>query len=216
MPNFLWRLEGSCGEPNAAAWQQGLTLHLLFQPLTTVLVRRDNVTRCYLVLAGCPSCRPDGCERLCHRMLFAQLVRTTLPGVELIPVSRLAHSPDETQQIVATPRGAQVQLLDAAFLAQWREGRLITTWSRLRASARPVVVGAMLAVGAEGPAPARALRSAGWQALPIASLAARRVFQTHLPAPVPVGTRADEALFASLRDPGVLLGAASRPEEANA
>jgi hypothetical protein len=204
MSQLLWRLEGTCETPNVAAWQQGLTLHLLFQPLTTIVARRDGRTRHYLVLNGCPSCRPDGCDRLCHRMLFAQLVRTTLPGVALIPAVRLAPRASETRQIVATPGGADAQLLDAAFLAQWPEGRLITTWSRLRARPRPITVGAQLAVTAEGPMPSRALRAVGWRSGPLASLISRRAQRADVPQPVRVGARAGEALFAALRDPRTL------------
>jgi hypothetical protein len=205
MAHFLWRVEGEFTAPNLELWQQGLTLHLLFQPLTTIIVRRDDQTRHYLALEGCPSCRADGCDRVCPRILFEQLVRTTLPGITLLPVARLAQRASERRQVVAVPHRADAQLLDAAFLAQWAEGRLVTTWSRLQAKPQPITVGAQLAVTDEGPALSHALHAAGWRAVPLASLITRRARQHEVPQPIRIGTRASEALFAALRDPRHLL-----------
>lgn len=207
MSHLLWRIEGELVTPNLERWQQGLTLHLLFQPLTTLIVRRDGQTRHYLALEGCPNCRADGCDRVCPRILFEQLVRTTLPGVTLLPITRLAPRESERRQVVAVPHRADAQLLDAAFLAQWSEGRLITTWSRLQAKPQPITVGAQLAVADEGLAPARALQAAGWRAVPLASLISRRSRQHEVPQPVRIGVRASEALFADLRDPWRLTSA---------
>jgi hypothetical protein len=116
---------------------------------------------------------------------------------------------------VAVPL-AGAQSLDAAFLAQWPGGRLITTWSRLQAKPQPITVGAQLAVASDGPTPARALQAAGWRALAIASVISGRVRQPDVPQPVRVGVQASEALFAALRDPRCLTGAAvdSRAEVA--
>jgi hypothetical protein len=211
----LWRVEGSSAAPNLTAWQQGLTLHLLFQPVTALIVRRGGTTRHYLALEGCAHCRADGCARTCPRMLFAQLVRTTMPGVGLTPVPRLAVRPSERRQVAAMPHSAEARLLDAAFLAQWDEGRLVTTWSRLRAKSRPISVGALLTVGDAGPEPSRALHAAGWRASIIHSLASRRARGPEVQALVPFGRRTGEALYAALRDPAALLGdAAAVPLEA--
>lgn len=206
MTLILWRVEGSSTHPNLAAWQQGLTLHLLFQSLTTIVARRENSTRHYLALEACPSCRPDGCDRVCHRVLFEQLVRIALPGVTLVPATRLAHRASESRLCVAVPHAANAPLLDAAFLSQWPEGRLITTWSRLRAKPRPVTVGALLAVGTDGPAPPRALAEASWRSLTLASVLIRKARRADVPQPVRVGVRASEALLAALRDPRSLTG----------
>lgn len=211
MTYFLWRVEGSSSAPNAAAWQEGLTLHLLFQSLTTVLVRRAGQTRQYLVLEGCPRCRQDGCERLCHRMLFAQLVHTALPGITLVPIPRLVAPRSESRQVVAVPHRADAQFLDAAFLTRWSEGRLVTTWTRLRAAPQPVTVGALLVVGIEGSPPAPALHAEGWRALSLATFVSRRAIQAEVPQPVRVGVRAEEALFAALRNPQILSGSATVP-----
>jgi len=212
MPQFLWRIEGELTAPNLERWQQGLTLHLLFQPLTTIIVRRDGRTRHYLALEGCPSCRADGCDRVCPRILFEQLVRTTLPGVTLLPVTRLAHRENERRQVIAVPHRADAQLLDASFLAQWPEGRLITTVSRLQAKPQPIMVGAQLVVADEGPAPTHALQTAGWRAVPLASLISRRSRQHEAPQPVRIGMRASEALFAALRDPWRLTSASTHDD----
>lgn len=200
MTKILWRLDGMSQEPNHAGWQQGLSLHLLFQPLTTIIARRDGLTRHYLSLEGCPHCRPDGCERMCHCMLFAQLVSTTLPGVTLTHVARLVPRATETRRAVALPR-KDARLLDTDFLAQWPEGRLVTTWSRLQAQARPVHVGALLAVSTEGPSPRQALRAHGWQIDHLAALTHRAAFKAPVPGPVRAGRRADEALLHAFRTP---------------
>lgn len=207
MPQLIWRIEGASDAPNTAGWQQGLTLHLLFQAITTVVVCRDGATRHYLALEGCPHCRLDGCDRVCPRTLFAQLAQTTLPGVRLIPVRQLARRVTECRRLVAVPRRVQTRLLDAEFLSQWREGHLTTTWSRLQAKPQPIMVGAALVVGAGGPDPARTLMSAGWRIPRLANLSGPRAAQLGPTTPVKVGARADEALFAALREPHRLWGA---------
>ncbi len=209
MSQLLWRVAGTPAMPHYEGWHQGLILHLLFQSLTLIIVRREGQTRHYLSLQGCPQCRPDGCDRVCHRVLFEQLVHTTLPGVTLAATSRLVARASERRQVIATPRRSDAQLLDAAFLGQWSEGRLVTTWSRLRATPQPITVGAQLAVGPEGPAPARALDAVGWRTLPVASLISRRARHVDIPQPVRVGARASEALFGALRDPLTLTGTVS-------
>jgi hypothetical protein len=206
MTHLLWRIDGTSQEPKREEWQQGATLHLLFQSLTTIIARRDGLTRTYLVLEGCPHCRPDGCDRVCHRVLFEQLVRTTLPGVELVQTRRLVASASERRHVVAVPFRPNAQLLDSAFLGQWSEGRLVTTWSRLRATPQPITVGALLAVSADGPPPTRALKAAGWRCLPLASILARRALRAETPQPVRVGVRAGEALLQAVRDPHLLNG----------
>lgn len=211
MSHLLWRVEGESPAPNTAGWQQGLTLHLLFQALTTVVVRRDGAARHYLALPGCPHCRPDGCDRVCPRVLFAQLVRTTLPGVTLTPATRLAQREAERRLVVALPRRANARLLDAAFLGQWQEGRLVTTWSRLEAKPQPIRVGALLVVSDDGPEPAHALRDAGWRVARLASLIGKRSVQLAVPAPVRAQARAGEALLAALREPHSLWGPAAAP-----
>lgn len=214
MAPLLWRVEGEPTTPDREGWQQGLTLHLLFQPLTLVVARRDGQTRHYLALAGCPSCRPDGCDRVCHRTLFEQLVRTTLPGVTLTPTSRLVPRAGESRRVLASPQGPQAQLLDAAFLAQWAEGRLILTVSRLRAKPQPVQVGVLLAVSPEGINPGQALRARGWRAHPLATRLHRAAFAQPVPTALPLGGRASEDLFRALRDPSFLIAPAPTPAAA--
>lgn len=205
MTTFLWRLDGAIEQPQPDAWKEGLTLHLLFQSLSTIIVRRDGQTRHYLGLQGCPRCRPDGCERMCHRMLFAQLVRTTLPGVVLSSVTRLPTRATENRQLLAVPQRPDATLLDASFLAQWSEGYLVTTWSQLRAAPRPISIGARLAVGTSGPDSTAALREAGWRPLSLATIFRLRRGQADVPTSVQVGARASEGLLAAIRSPYSLL-----------
>lgn len=206
MPQLLWRITGAPLKPNVDAWQQGLTLHLLFQPITLVVAHRNGQSRRYLALAGCPDCRPDGCERVCHRMLFEQLVRTTLHGVTLIPTPRLVPRASESLRLAATPAQSDARLLDAAFLEQWTEGRLAITVSRLQARPQPVRVGALIAVRGDGPRPASALQSYGWRGGRLAALLCRKEFERPVPAAAPVGSRAGEAILHALRDPATFVG----------
>lgn len=201
MAQLLWRIEGTCETPSRTGWAEGVTLHLLFQSLTVILVRRDGRTRRYLALAGCSQCREDGCDRVCHRTLFTQLVRTTLPGITLVPVTRLIPHANETRRFAIQPADTSARPLCADFLAPWAEGRLITTWSRLRAKPMPVTVGALLAVSATGPDPIRELRSQGWTSSIVGALAARAGLQGTAPAPVYHGARAGEDLLQWIRDP---------------
>lgn len=210
MPQLLWRIEGGSTAPDVGRWREGLTLHLLFQPLTLILARREGLSRRYLALEGCPSCRPDGCDCVCHRVLFEQLVRATLPGVTLIPTPRLVPRATERRRVAAVPGGASARPLDEAFVAQWPEARLIITWSRLQAKPQPIRVGALLAVGREGPEPRQALRASGWSMSRVATLLHRAAFERAVPGAVPVGSRAGEALLHALRDPHSLTGASQR------
>jgi hypothetical protein len=208
MSHLLWRVEGVATTPNHEGWQQGLTLHLLFQPLTLIVARRDGHTRRYLALTGCPQCRPDGCDRVCHRALFEQLVRTTLPGVTLVPTPRLLPRPTETRRLLATPRNDNARPLDAAFLEQWDEGRLVITWSRLQAKPQPIRVGALLAVGQAGPDPGKAVQSRVWSASRVQMLLRRAAFEQTLPSAAPISGRAGEPLLHALREPQLLTGTA--------
>lgn len=206
MTQLLWRVEGTSQSPQIAGWQQGLTLHLLFQPLTLIVARRDGHTRRYLALTGCPQCRPDGCDRVCHRALFEQLIRTTLPGVALIPTPRLVPRATETRRLLATPRGVDTRPLDAAFLEQWDEGRLVITWSRLQAKPQPIRVGILLAVGQGGPDPRQAVQAGGWSASRVKTLLYRAAFEHAVPSTAPISSRAGEPLLHALRDPQLLTG----------
>ena len=206
MPPLLWRIEGASATPDRDGWQQGIALHLQFQPLTTISARRDGQTRRYLALEGCAHCRPDGCDHSCPRALFAQLVRTTLPGVDLTPVARLVPHARETRRLAAQPTRT-AQPLAPDILAAWGTGRLITTWSRLRTAPQPMIVGAMLAVSADGPDPVRVLQAAGWRWGALATALNRAGFQAEVPPPVRMGGRAGETLVAALGDPQRIVGA---------
>ena len=204
MPPLLWRIEGASATPDRDGWQQGIALHLQFQPLTIIRIRRDGLSRRYLALEGCPHCRPDGCDHSCPRALFAQLVRTTLPGIMLAPVTRIVPHTSETRRLAARPTH-HAQPLDTAMLAPWEAGRLITTWSRLRAAPQPITVGALLAVSADGPDPADVLQAAGWRRGALATALNRAAFQAEVSPPVRMGARAGALLVAAFGDPSWLL-----------
>lgn len=212
MALWIWRVEGAGAATEG--WGRGVALHLQFQPLTIIMIRRAGEQRRYLGLAGCPHCRPDGCAQVCPRALFLQLARTTLPGLTLVPVPRLAAGPEEVRRVVAAPHGPDAQPLDAAFLGRWRAGRLVTTWARRPAAPQPITVGAMLAVSREGPDLAAALQAAGWQVNRLGSLLARVARQPAIPAPAPAGAPAGDTLVAALNDPQRLWGPPALVSEA--
>jgi hypothetical protein len=163
MTELFWKLDAVAASPAHEAWRRGFALHLRFQPITTIIARYGGITRRYLGLRGCPHCRPEGCDQLCPRTLFAQLVRSTLPGMTLAPVARLAFRASETRHVAAVPSRGEVQPLDAAFLDQWPEGRVVSTWSREQKRPQAALLGARLVVSNQGPDPTKQLREAGWR-----------------------------------------------------
>ncbi len=212
MPPLLWRIEGESATPDCDGWQQGIALHLQFQPLTIIRIRRDGMIRRYLALEGCSHCRPEGCDHSCPRALFAQLVRTTLPGIMLAPVTRIVPHTSEIRRLAARPTH-HAQPLDTDMLVPWEAGRLITTWSRLRAGPQPITVGVLIAVSADGPDPARVLQAAGWRGGALATALNRAAFQAEVPPPVRMGARAGALLVAAFGDPSWLLVPSSAPAQ---
>jgi hypothetical protein len=146
---------------------------------------------------------------VCHRTLFIQLVRTTLPGITLTPVARLVPHASETRRLAARPTSAAALPIQTDFLERWPEGRLITTWSCLRAKPRPIAVGVLLAVSGQGPSPEPLLQAHGWAPSAVGALVARGAFQAPVPPPVPHAGRAGEVLLQSIRDPWSIVGAPS-------
>ncbi|NTU79259.1 MAG: hypothetical protein HGA45_07620 [Chloroflexales bacterium] len=211
---WIWRVDGAPQPSIPDGWGEGVLRHLRYQALTHVWVRRDGVTRCYLVLEGCPRCRPDGCDGVCHRALFTHLVQSTLPGVTLAPAPRLVADPGEQRLVVARPVGARAAPLTTTFLDAWPAFRCVTTWSCSTARGRPLVVGARLTVSTEGPPPTPLLREAGWLVDSVATLLSRRARQSPTITAVPARASAGPALQAALCDPRQLFGLAGMADEA--
>ncbi len=120
-----------------------------------------------------------GCSAAyCTRLPPPLTLRSVPRGLALRPYTRV---------VLATP-GWHPQPLDADLLAAWPEARLVLTWRNRRSQTK---VGALFAVGDDGPAPAVALRSRGWHAWIVPDRFVRRWSRTALPT-VPVGTAAHD------------------------
>jgi hypothetical protein len=61
---YLWRLAGEKEPHHDERWAQGIVVHLRYQPLTTVLVWREQELHRYLVLDGCPCCQTAPCHKI--------------------------------------------------------------------------------------------------------------------------------------------------------
>ncbi|NTV65694.1 MAG: hypothetical protein HGA65_19475, partial [Oscillochloris sp.] len=176
----LWRLDGAL-PPHPAVLTDGLRLHLAHAPLTTVLVQIGDRRQSYVALAGCAGCTYDRCAPGCRVELLRRLLQQIAPAVCLHRVARGLATRPYTRVVLATP-GSRPQPLDAALLAAWPEARLILTWRSARGR---LAVGALLAVGADGPSPAVVLRGRGWRTWPMPAHLARRWGRAVMPT-VPV------------------------------
>jgi hypothetical protein len=209
---YLWRLDGSVQQDDDR-WRNGIAIHLRYQPLTTVLAWRNGEHRCYLVLDGCPRCRPDGCLGICARSLFQQLVRTSLPGLTLTPVPRLTPDVDAQPPVVAVPT-RRATPIRPEILAQWSSATLVTTWAQTSGPPAPITVGARLTVSRSGPALAPVLRPIGWRVDPLATLLTRRQRPTPVPSVVGRRSPANATLSAALGAPAQLFGVSLPTPEA--
>lgn len=203
---YLWRLDGVATGPDAAGWAAGVARHLRYQPLTVIWRWRGAERRVYVALDGCPRCAAAGCAQACHRVLFAQLVRATLPGVALTPVARLTP-PAAGQRGVALPVRPSAASLVAAAQAAWPAGQLLLTWAYTPGKRPQLQVGARVQVEGRAPSLRTVLRSQGWGLAPVATLRARTDVAAPQPPPVQRRRLVPPALEAALRDPWAWMGA---------
>jgi hypothetical protein len=140
----------------------GLTTHLRYGPLTSLLVRIGRGQRAYVALAGCAGCRLGRCQLGCPTDLLRRMLRAHAPGVTMTAVPKgLASRPYTEIAIAWSTAGAAP--LDAGWLTDWPDARLQLQYA---AGAHPRVL-ALVAVGSEGPPLLPALRARGWRALPV-------------------------------------------------
>jgi hypothetical protein len=138
----------------------GLALHLQHAPLTSLLVQRGGQGTAFLALGGCGACPTERCSLTCP----AELLRCTLraawgPGVRLRPLPDGLLPVPYTRLVLATPT-PDAQPLTGDLLQPYAEARLLSHAHQGR-------LGALLAVGADGPDPATVVRARGWQVWPI-------------------------------------------------
>lgn len=157
----LWRLEGAraatLAEP--AQLDQGLRLHIEHTMLTSVLMQIGDEQHAYIGAAGCAGCADARCVPGCYVELLRRLLRACFDTATLryIP-GGLAQRPYQ-RAALAWPSAAARPLTDLS-LAPWPEARLLVHWRGRRGQIRAA---ALLAVDADGPDPALALRAQGWR-----------------------------------------------------
>jgi hypothetical protein len=184
----LWRITPT--PPGTADLQklvEGLSLHLQYAPITTVLVQIGDRQQAYVAGEACPNCERKRCDSTCLMQLLHRLLLGTRAASDVRYLSLgLAQRP-YTRLALAVP-GPRARLPAAEELHPWREARLWACWRSLTGQA---LAGVALAVGADGPAPAQALRQAGWLALELRPALLGRPWLRSAPAPLPLGPAQD-------------------------
>jgi hypothetical protein len=155
----LWRLEAHNTPADTAGLAADLLLYLRHAPLTMVLVQIRSVQRAYICGAGCAGCPRGRCDPGCTMQLLKRALLASGASIHLTPAPHGLARRSYTRLGFALP-GGETQMLTGAMLEPWDEARLCLTW---RVGAGRVLAGVVLAVGADGPAPAPALRARGWR-----------------------------------------------------
>jgi hypothetical protein len=189
MTHTLWRLDGIASNmiQDSDRLTEGLRRHLAHADLLTILMQIGDHQQAYVILEGCAGCARGRCDIGCYADLFRRLVCARV-GADTFHrvVGGLARRP-YTRIVVAAP-SQHVQPPDGSMLHPWPEARLFLHWQRSRR--QTVTVAALLAVGADGPAPAPALRALGWRPHWLWSLRARgsrALAQSAIPTVLPSG-----------------------------
>ena len=163
---LLWRLKG---DPQAVAPEKltaGLRHHLQSDDLTTVVMQIGTIQQSYVLLPVCEGCALGGCALGCRASLLRRVLRSS--GGEQCVLRAFPQGLRRrpyTRAVLAWPT-RNAQPLTNTLLAAWPEARLSLHW-RQRLLRKHITVAALLLVGADGPAPAPALRAAGWSTLPL-------------------------------------------------
>ncbi len=166
---MLWYIEPLMitTDTQQARLTDGLRLHLRHGRLISVLVRIGAAERSYLALDGCPGCAIGRCQPGCHAALLQRLLHscTATPPLRLVPRGLAQRSYPRVCLAWPTHRAALPPKIDPGWTAlrmelHWQPG----TFPRLAL---------LLAVGADGPAPAAWLRTQGWDTLSLPQRLAR-------------------------------------------
>jgi hypothetical protein len=165
---MLWRIQ-LANQSNSSDLEKlrvGLQRHLTFAQLSLILLKSGAQQQAYLDIAGCAKCKTGSCEPGCRVQLARRWLRASqlVDDLELIQHGLLARN--YTQAVVAWPFGNQTQALDATFLEQWSEVRLVLGWQR--GSAKVARASVLLLASAERSA-VQLLRQLGWMAFALPS-----------------------------------------------
>ncbi|MFV9505971.1 MAG: hypothetical protein AB4911_15575 [Oscillochloridaceae bacterium umkhey_bin13] len=183
----LWRVSNHVATAvrDPVAWAEGLRLHLQYAPLTAITMRIGTQQQRYLAMAGCGACGRDACRVGCRGALLRRLAASCLSADALCAVAYpqgLAVRPYRRFGLARPTR--QAKALDTITEAAWSELRLLTHW---QTQGRTLTVAALLAVGADGPDSATALRACGWRTLPLPRVLMRRWAEQRLLPSLPFG-----------------------------
>jgi hypothetical protein len=183
--HMLWRVQVNRPDPisDQERLQAGLGLHLAHAPLTSVLVQIGTEQQSYVAIPGCPGCRNDRCVIGCHSAMLKRLLVGTAPGLTLRPVTTGLSLRPYRRVIVTSFQGLHA-LPAATLLARWREARLQIGW---RWCQKRAILGALLAVGSDGPDPAVVLREHHCQIWPIPNKLSLRWATAPIPWVLPLG-----------------------------
>jgi hypothetical protein len=191
----LWRInnEAESTHIDQVRLAEGIHLHVVHSPLTTVAMRIGERTRFYLVLEGCAGCLRDQCRVGCPAALFRRLFQSCVAGAAV-------HAVAPPQGLAERPyiRGAfawpdtDSQPLQSALLHTWADARLLLHWRRYGAR---MCGSALLLTTADGPEPVSALRERGWRAFALPTCVVARWRQAATPPALPFGAPWRQPLF---------------------
>ena len=181
MTRSLWRLDGATvplAQPDRL--EQGLRLHLQHAELTAVLMRIGDQQQAYVALRGCAGCVQGRCVPGCYVELLRRLLRACDAGTLHAVAGGLATRP--YRRVALAWPTAKAQPLECLSLAPWPEARISIHW---RGGSQQIACTALLAVGADGPEPAEALRAAGWRAWGLPGTLGRKLANSPIPPSLP-------------------------------
>ena len=183
MPRMLWCLEGATAAAlvQPARLEQGLRLHITHTELTTVLMQIGDHQQAYVAIQGCEGCGHGRCVPGCYVELLRRLLQVCFDACTLRAVASGLATRPYRRTVLAWPT-AKAEPLASMSLASWSEARLIVHW---RGTPRQISSAALLAVGADGPDPAVALRAAGWQAWALPRALGPKLANNVLPPSLP-------------------------------
>ena len=183
MANTIWRLEGATDTSlvQPLRFEQGLRLHLQHTELTTVLMQIGAQQQAYVRVNGCEGCAHGRCLPGCYVELLRRLVRICFDSCALRPVAGGLAKRPYCRVVLAWPIAKAAPVADLS-LSPWSEARLSVQW---RGSNQQIAGAAMLAVGADGPDPAQALRSTGWKAWTLPKSLGLKLANSAVPSALP-------------------------------
>jgi hypothetical protein len=183
MIHTLWRLEGASDTTlvQPLRFEQGLRLHLQHTELTTVLMQIGAQQQAYVRMNGCEGCAHGRCLPGCYVELLRRLVQICFDSCALRPVASGLAKRLYRRVVLAWPTTKAAPVADLS-LSPWPEARQSVHW---RSSNQQIAGAALLAVGADGPDPAHALRSAGWQAWTLPKSLGPKLANSAVPTALP-------------------------------